>query len=112
MRGKLSKVGEKRVTQNGYHQTKCVGGWRYDHHLIAEKILGRPLAKNERAKFKNGDRNDLSEDNIEIVEVQSTLTLPTTNADYLFVPSLESRVARLEEIIENLLARDEMNNEV
>jgi hypothetical protein len=64
MRGEVSAIGDKRITQNRYHQTRTEEGWRYDHHLIAEQALGRPLLKDERVKFIDGDKNNLKPSNL------------------------------------------------
>lgn len=66
-RGKEAPVGTKRTSPNGYEYTKTETGWRLSHHLVAEKKLGRPLARDERVKFKTKDKTNLSPDNIEVI---------------------------------------------
>jgi len=67
-RGQASAVGDTRVAPNGYHYTRTPDGWRATHELILEKCLGRPIDKDkERCRFVDGDRTNLSPENIEIV---------------------------------------------
>jgi len=66
-KGARAEVGAERVAQNGYHYVKCEGGWRLKHHLVAEKMLGRPLKLEERVHFI-GSKTDFSPKNIRIVE--------------------------------------------
>lgn len=89
-RGQKSEVGDKRVAPNGYHYTKCEGGWRLTHHLIMEKKLGRPISDNERVVFLNGKRSDLRPDNLAVREKGTS--------------SLRQRKARIEARIEELQA--------
>lgn len=67
-RGTKAKVGSKMTSANGYHYVRTETGWRLAHHLIAERALGRPLASNERAVFRDGNRNNLAPDNIAVLE--------------------------------------------
>jgi hypothetical protein len=59
-----SKVGEERVYTNGYTYIRTQQGWRLKHHVLAEQALGRALRTNERVLFQDGDRTNLSSDNI------------------------------------------------
>lgn len=68
MRGQTAKVGDTRVSKNGYHYTKCATKWRLTHHIIAEQKLGRVLKENERVIFGEGGKRDLSPDNVLIIE--------------------------------------------
>lgn len=71
-RGQRSEVGETRVAPNGYHYTKVETGWRLTHHIIAEQQLGRPIKTDqEMVKFKDGKRQNLSSNNIEVVPRKS-----------------------------------------
>ena len=67
-RGKTADEGATRVAPNGYHYTKVDGRWRLTHHLVAEKMLGRPLKEGERVVFKTGNKLKLTEDNIQVVQ--------------------------------------------
>lgn len=92
MRGQAADVGATRIAQNGYHYTKVAtpngkGKWRLTHHLIAEKMLGRPLAEDERVSFI-GSRKDLSQNNLRI-----TIKGKTSHARR--IAALDARIAEL-----------------
>lgn len=91
MRGNVAPNGATRVAQNEYHYTKQDGKWRLTHHIIAEEILGRPLNEYDRVRFRDGDRKNLSRENIEVVAKGST--------------SLRQKRARLTARIEELQAQ-------
>jgi len=67
-RGQTSDDGMTRVAPNGYHYIKVDGKWRLRHHVEMEKILGRPLAEDERVHFVTGDKTDWSERNLRLVK--------------------------------------------
>lgn len=68
-RGKAATVGDTMVNVNGYHNTRTADGWRLTHHLIAEEKLGRPVNTDvEMIRFVDGDRSNLSPDNIEVIK--------------------------------------------
>jgi hypothetical protein len=68
VRGRKTAEGETYISANGYHYTKVEGKYRLTHHIVAEKILGRPIdAANERVVFKSKDKLNLSPDNIQVV---------------------------------------------
>lgn len=66
-RGKAAEDGNTNVATNGYHYTRQAGKWRLTHHIIAEEILGRPVAENETVRFKDGDRSNLNPNNIVVM---------------------------------------------
>lgn len=68
MRGQASKLGDTRIAPNKYHYTKTETGWRLTHHIVAEKVLGRPLRYNERVAFKDSDRANLEPNNIVVTQ--------------------------------------------
>lgn len=92
-KGKPAKVGDTMVNANGYHNTRTEDGWRLTHQLVAEKILGRKL-NGEQVRFKDGDKTNLDEANIEIV-VRGTA-------------SVRKRLARVEAQLEELTAQREL----
>src|SRR6266540_1974038 len=99
-RGQPSKVGERTVSANGYTYEKTEAKWKLVHHIIAEEVLGRPLGKNELAKFKNGDRKDLRPENIIVVRKGSN-------------KSPQARLAIVEAQIADLVAeRDIIRQEI
>jgi hypothetical protein len=81
-RGKASEAGDTRVSSNGYHYTRTVKEWRLTHHIMAEQLLGRPLADNERVRFKDGNRYNLEADNIEVYKKGSS-SIARTRAQLL-----------------------------
>ena len=89
-RGKESEAGATRVSPNGYHYTKTLDGWRLTHHIVAEKMLGRPLAADERVKFRSKDKLNLSPDNVEVI-FKGTSSLRRRKA------ALEVRIIELQE---------------
>lgn len=99
MRGRKSKVGDTRVSANGYHYTRTAVGWELTHRLLAAKELGRPLGPDDRVAFKDGNRTNVTPENLAITEVGKT--------------SLEKKRARLEARIEELQHQlDELNSEI
>lgn len=75
--------GSTRTAKNGYHYTKKDDIWWLTHHLIAQENLGRPLKDGEeRVKFKDGNRANLTHSNIEVIPIGTS--------------SLRGRLARLE----------------
>jgi len=66
MRGQTASVGATRVAANGYHYTKTKTGWRLTHHIIAEKKFNRHIDRDVTVRFKDNDRTNLDEDNIDI----------------------------------------------
>lgn len=89
-RGKNAKVGDTREAPNGYHYTRCEGGWRLTHHLIAEKTMGRSLEKGERVSFIDGDKTNFKPNNIKVTKIGGS--------------SLQRRKAQLEARIDELKA--------
>lgn len=67
-RGKAAKVGDSYVSANGYKYIRTEKEWKLAHHIIAEENLGRALNADERVRFKDGDRSNLTSDNIMVVE--------------------------------------------
>ena len=86
-RGRTSPVGTETVNANGYTQVKTDTGWTGKHTLVLEEKLGRKLRSGERAIFVDGDKSNLSPDNIE---------LATTSTK-----SVQSRIAKLQAEIED-----------
>lgn len=90
-RGRKSKIGDTRVSANGYHYTRTKTGWELTHRLVAANKIGRSLSPEERARFIDGDRSNLSPDNIEVYEIRQA--------------SKERKRARIEARIEELQAQ-------
>lgn len=66
-RGHKAKVGDERISPNGYAYVRTETEWRLKHHLVAEETLGRPLKVDERVRFRDGDRTNLNPSNIQVV---------------------------------------------
>lgn len=97
-RGETAPIGARRKTQNGYWMTKMVDGWRYDHHVVAEKTLGRPVDFNtERVIFADRDPDNLDPANISVVPKREKLD---GNGAKL---SLEDKVDMLIDMVGELL---------
>ena len=74
MRGSKSKVGDTRVSPNGYHYTRTEKGWELTGRLVGAGVLGRPLEPTERVRYKDGNRLNNGEDNVQVFVVRSTST--------------------------------------
>jgi hypothetical protein len=94
-RGRTSKDGDTNVSANGYHYTRKDGKWRFTHHLIAERNLERSLHDNESAYFVDGNRKNLSPDNIGI-RIKGQVSNGRKKA------RLEARIAELQAELEDL----------
>ena len=66
--------GGKSIASNGYvlvsvgieHPLADVRGYAYEHRLVAEEKLGRPLLKSEIVHHVNGNKTDNTPENISI----------------------------------------------
>lgn len=97
MRGQKSDEGSTRIAPNGYHYTKENGKWRLTHHILAEKKLGRPVMPWERVKFVDGNRRNLDQKNLIVVDKAGTTP--------------EQKIAKLESEIRMLTdLRDEIES--
>jgi hypothetical protein len=50
------------IDVNGYRRL----GQKFEHRLVMEQILGRPLRKGESVHHKNGDKTDNRPENLEL----------------------------------------------
>ena len=99
MRGSAAPEGATNVSKNGYHYTKQGGKWRLTHHILAEKMLGRPLREDERVSFANGKKTDLREANI-IVAKKGTTSLRRRKAQLeARIQELRAELLHVEELI-------------
>lgn len=68
----IAPVGALRTSQNGYQYVKIkmtgASQWRLYHHVRMEEKLGRPIDSSvERVIFVDGNRGNLSYDNLKVV---------------------------------------------
>jgi predicted DNA-binding antitoxin AbrB/MazE fold protein len=90
-------VGDTRVAPNGYHYTYTQAtGWELSSRLLMEGELGRKLKPNERVKFRDGDKTNITIDN---------LVVQTTKSVQDRIDYLNSQIRRLTEERDELLAR-------
>ena len=98
-RGRSATVGDTYTAANGYHYTRTKDGFRLTHHILAEKLLGRPLRSNEMVRFVDGDKKNLTIKNVKVIEKGRS--------------SLRRRKAQVEARIQELQAElDEINTEI
>ena len=101
-RGANAPIGAERVSQNGYHYTKTEGGWELTHRMIAEReLLKRPLYKNERVVFINGNKMDIRPENLKVTKIRTDLSLLKKRRNDLItrIEELQGQLADLEEEI-------------
>jgi hypothetical protein len=91
-RGKARPDGATYVSQNGYEYTKVDGKFTATHILRIEEHLGRKLLPSERVRFKDGNKQNLSIENLEVVIKGKA--------------SLQTQLARL------IARRDELNAQI
>lgn len=63
-----------KADQHGYvmlwephHPNVAMKGWQYEHRLVAEKKLGRPLRSDEQVDHINGVKNDNRPSNLQVL---------------------------------------------
>jgi hypothetical protein len=69
-RGKAAQVGDERISPNGYHYTREPQGWELTGRLVAGKARGKPLAKNERVRYTDGNRLNNDPSNLVVYQVK------------------------------------------
>jgi hypothetical protein len=96
MRGKPAKVGDTKISPNGYHYTRTPNGWELTGRYLAAKRLGRALKNTERVKFLDGDQLNLDPDNIEVREVKTSPGAKRARLEAR-IEELQAQLAELEE---------------
>lgn len=96
MRGQRSKVNDTRVSPNGYHYTRTEEGWYLTHRIVAERSLGRAIRKDERVRFKDGDRSNIKADNLEVYTVRRGTTEKRKAIIEAKIEELKSELTELE----------------
>lgn len=102
-----------RVSKNGYHYTRQgPGNWVLTHHLVAAEKLGRPVNTDvETVRFVDGDRENLSPDNILVVlknkKVQGIVLTRLKIREAALIAELMATQARIRDLeIDNQLKSD------
>jgi hypothetical protein len=62
----INEKGQGYITDKGYKAFTIDGKQYLEHRMVMEKILGRPLEKDEQVHHKNGRRADNHPDNLEL----------------------------------------------
>lgn len=110
-KGVAAPVGTRRKTQNGYWTTKTEVGWRYDHQLVAEEELGRPLERDEDVRFKDKDKDNLDPDNLEVITtIRKIPRLTSLNKIRNRLDKVEEKF--MEEVQQIRTALDELESEI
>jgi hypothetical protein len=65
-----SKRGYVLINVGKGHHLANKQGWAYEHRLVAEEILGRPLKKGEIVHHRDGNKSNNSRENIQITNGQ------------------------------------------
>ncbi len=92
-------MGDTRTSRNGYQYTRTETGWKLSHRLVVERELGIEIGPNERVRFVDGDRTNLSPENLDVYKVKEK-----TNSRK--VAELEAKKDDLEAEIEELRELD------
>ena len=92
-------MGDTRTSRNGYQYTRTETRWELSHRLVAERKLGHTIGADERVRFIDGDRTNLSPDNLEVHKVKAK-----TNDKR--IAELEAKVEDIEAEIEELRELD------
>ena len=59
--------GGETIHSNGYRRVWVDGRYRWEHHVVAERVLGRPLRKGETVHHRNRDKLDNRPENLEVM---------------------------------------------
>lgn len=65
-KGWARELGATRVDSSGYVEIKTDDGWRKEHRVVMERVLGRELQETETVHHINGDRSDNRVDNLQL----------------------------------------------
>lgn len=63
----VASIGSRRIDKIGYVRIKCENGvWRFEHRVVMENKLGRPLRPKEIVHHKDKNRSNNHPDNLEV----------------------------------------------
>lgn len=83
------------VTRGGYRVTYVNGRKDYEHRLVAEEMIGRPLADDEVVHHKDGNRLNNSRENLVVMKRQEHDNLKDGTRAYFHVNEDCEEAARL-----------------
>lgn len=100
MRGKISSIGDTRVSPNGYRYIRTDEGWVLVGRLMMEVILERKLKDNERIKYIDGDRSNLELSNLKVCTVKE-------RSKKARAAKIQARLEEFQSMLEDLEAEDD-----
>lgn len=99
-RGKAAEEGATYWSQNGYHYTKKDNKFQLTHKLMMEEHLGRKLGDHERVRFIDGNRKNLTIENLKVV-IKGKASLNTQRARLVARrDELNAQIAEIDKALE------------
>lgn len=63
---RMTETMRRHLSSHGYVRVKVGDRWEYEHRLVAEQVLARPLRPGETVHHRNGIKTDNAPDNLEV----------------------------------------------